>query len=232
MILYDFNVTYVQSVASVSCQSCVGGPGALSPSGNRIGLFRVVKMQLGKLSSFFHLFIIFVYFHFYPLHNLLFAFIHLTFLFLVTRHIMVNTERVSYNTDIDMSRCTKFTDIFILAMCHDLFYLEQKLFKTIKRYFKRPRALQNLFCREMTIVVIEYFFLFYSIPYYFSFEQCLLTVFKVYIRDHFANPHYSTLRDLARFPRLSEEISWNTDDYILSWSACTLFSCLFSCYSR
>ena len=73
-------------------------------------------MQLGKLSSFFHLYLIIyclmctclklIYhihiFSIYSVHNLLSAFIRLTFLFLVTRHIMVNDDRVSYNMDIDI----------------------------------------------------------------------------------------------------------------------------------
>ena len=42
--------------------SCVGGPGALSPQGSQIGLFRVVEMQLEKLyflSIFYNIFIIY-----------------------------------------------------------------------------------------------------------------------------------------------------------------------------
>ena len=76
------------------------------------------KMKLGKLSSFFHLYLIIyclmctylklVYhiriFSLYSVHNLLSAFIRLTFLYLVIRHIMVNADRVSYNIDIDINR--------------------------------------------------------------------------------------------------------------------------------
>ena len=42
--------------------SCAGGLGALSPQGSRIGLFRVVKMQLEKLYSFSLYYHIIIYF--------------------------------------------------------------------------------------------------------------------------------------------------------------------------
>ena len=92
------------------------GPVPLAPSGSRIRLFRVVK-NATEITFFFLLclsyhILLSVYtlkliyyiciFSMFSLHNILSAFIPLFFLFLITRHIMVNADRVSYNIDIDL----------------------------------------------------------------------------------------------------------------------------------